>query len=102
MVGKMRYIQMKISAAVCLALVLATSSVSAGGLADAIIEEQQVLAPPAATAPEATRGNTPNWVLPAIGLLVIGAIASGGSGSGGDSGSSSGGAGEPPAIIDVK
>ena len=98
----MGYVQIKTAAVACLAFLLTTSAVSAGGLADVIDERQQVMVPPVAAAPEATRGNTPNWILPAIGLLVIGAIASGGSGSGGDGGSSGDGAGGPPTIDDVK
>lgn len=97
----MRIVRLKTAGATCLIAILLTSSVTAGGLADALIEEEQVMVPPAANAP-ATQGALPNWVLPAVGLLVIGVIASADSGSSGDGDSTGGDTGEPPVIIDVK
>ena len=65
-------------------------SLHAGGLSDAIVEES----PAEVGAVQATNA-TPGWVLPAVGLLLLGvAISSGGGSSSSDSDDS--GSGLPP------
>ena len=67
-------------------------SLQAGGLADAIVEESPV----EIGAVQATNA-TPGWVLPAVGLLLLGvAISSSGGGGGSSSDSDDSGSGLPP------
>ena len=98
-------------AAALLAAIVSGSATWAGGLANAIVETEQVMVPPAATAATAATApstGAPAWLLPALGVLVFGAIVAGMSDSDGPSSSDSpSGApadppAEPPIIDDVK
>ena len=82
----------KMTVATGMLVVVNAAQLSAGGLSDQIVEEQQVMAPTATAAQNAL----PGWVLPAAGLLLLGAVV-----ASGDDSSSDGGGGQPP-VIDPK
>ena len=89
----MHDIWVKMAAASSIFVVVSAGQLSAGGLSDQIVEEQQVLAPVASVAENGLSG----WILPAAGLFLLGVVVA----SGDDGNGSSNGGGVPP-IIDPK
>ena len=84
-------LNLKTTCTAALITALVSTSVSAGGLSDAITEREPEIVQ---AAPEA---GIPAWVLPAVGLLALAVIASSSGGGGGGGSSSDDDDNDPPA-----
>ncbi|PJI86370.1 hypothetical protein BC777_2739 [Yoonia maricola] len=76
----MRNIWVKTVAATSICILVNAAPLTAGGLANQIVEAPQVVAPAAPV----TEAAMPGWVLPAVGLLLLGAVAASAGGGDGD------------------